>query len=402
MSEPTNQPSSASSASTLPVLVSSTATVLRRTQTTLGLLREVVQESSAEYWYERGKAANELCDWISATHYLFKCWMLDSSHWQGALQQSIAFAKQRNTEKAALNIQAAFEGNYADLELFTNELLAIQWFDMQQIFEEAITNNENNFFIELSLAIIYIITEERELAFKIAVNIKGNYTYLANKSASFHRVYGLSIPIEGNDVEYYGAIDAAATSFSIALECNPKHAWTYIERGTMYQHGYGGYTKAVLDYQSAIRENPKCALAYCKIRDINSASGSFNNEDEIQELSYIIDIYPTYYDAYRRRGEIKLNHNKYDEALLDLNLALKLKPRNHELYFLRSKILYKIYRLPEALTDINESINLSPNDFSKYKFRGEIKRDLGDISGALSDQEMADAVSEETRRRYGW
>ena len=39
----------------LPVLIPTAAVLLRRTQTAMGLLHDVVQESLAEYWYERSK-----------------------------------------------------------------------------------------------------------------------------------------------------------------------------------------------------------------------------------------------------------------------------------------------------------------------------------------------------------
>ncbi|WP_151088478.1 tetratricopeptide repeat protein [Hymenobacter baengnokdamensis] len=55
MSEHTTQPDRNPRASNLPATVSITATVLRRTQTQLDLLQEVVQESSAEYWYNKGE-----------------------------------------------------------------------------------------------------------------------------------------------------------------------------------------------------------------------------------------------------------------------------------------------------------------------------------------------------------
>ena len=50
----------------LPALLPPTTTLLHRTQTTLGLLREVVQESSAEYWYERGIKYSKEEEWEDA------------------------------------------------------------------------------------------------------------------------------------------------------------------------------------------------------------------------------------------------------------------------------------------------------------------------------------------------
>jgi tetratricopeptide (TPR) repeat protein len=60
----------------LPKVIPSTGLVLHRTQTTLGLLRDIVQESSAEYWYERGQKAIEQEEWVEASYNFNQC-----MHW---------------------------------------------------------------------------------------------------------------------------------------------------------------------------------------------------------------------------------------------------------------------------------------------------------------------------------
>lgn len=59
--------------SQLPALLPQAALVLRRTQTTLGLVRDVVQESSAMYWYLLGEEASIKEEWDQAIHYYYKC-----------------------------------------------------------------------------------------------------------------------------------------------------------------------------------------------------------------------------------------------------------------------------------------------------------------------------------------
>lgn len=62
--KPTDQRSSTS----LPALLPPVTLLIQRTQTTLGLLHNVVEESSAHYWYERGIATNENEDWDEAIY----------------------------------------------------------------------------------------------------------------------------------------------------------------------------------------------------------------------------------------------------------------------------------------------------------------------------------------------
>ena len=64
----------------LPAPLPPVSLVLQRTQSSLGLLREVVQESSAEYWCERGKAAMERGDWEEAVSIFQTCLSKDDKH----------------------------------------------------------------------------------------------------------------------------------------------------------------------------------------------------------------------------------------------------------------------------------------------------------------------------------
>lgn len=62
-----------SSTPNLPALIPSSSLILNRTQTAIGLLRDVVQESSAEYWYKLGEKASEQEDWDKAIYNYDKC-----------------------------------------------------------------------------------------------------------------------------------------------------------------------------------------------------------------------------------------------------------------------------------------------------------------------------------------
>lgn len=69
----------------LPAPLPSPAALLHRTQAALELLRDVVQESSAEYWYERGKAASVSEKWDDAYYSLVYAIKLDPTFEKKAL-----------------------------------------------------------------------------------------------------------------------------------------------------------------------------------------------------------------------------------------------------------------------------------------------------------------------------
>jgi hypothetical protein len=77
MSERINQPTGSNISSNLPTLASSTVSLLHRTQTVVELLRDVVQESSAEYWYERGTKATEREEWDEAIFSFKQCSLIN-------------------------------------------------------------------------------------------------------------------------------------------------------------------------------------------------------------------------------------------------------------------------------------------------------------------------------------
>ena len=60
----------------LPATVPTTALVLQRTQMTLGLLRDVVQETTAEYWCKLGEDAIDKEEWDQAIRYFVKAFKI--------------------------------------------------------------------------------------------------------------------------------------------------------------------------------------------------------------------------------------------------------------------------------------------------------------------------------------
>ena len=106
----------------LPAPLPSPAALLHRTQAALGLLRDVVQESSAEYWYERGKAAMKREGWESAAYDFEQCLQKDKSHWRAALQLAVALAQQNQGDAAAAALITAFELPYEVWWKFEHEI----------------------------------------------------------------------------------------------------------------------------------------------------------------------------------------------------------------------------------------------------------------------------------------
>jgi hypothetical protein len=88
----------------------------------LGLVRNVVQESSEAYWYEQSKEAALALDWIKATHCFEQAIKLNAQAWQSFLQLAATLAA-RQTEGAAAALVRAYDcGPYTCFEKFKPEL----------------------------------------------------------------------------------------------------------------------------------------------------------------------------------------------------------------------------------------------------------------------------------------
>ncbi len=115
----------------LPSLQPSAVIVLQRTQTTLGILRDVVQESSAEYWYRRGKEAAMTEEWPAAIHAFRRCLNCDSQHWRATLQLAAALIVGINGpnqgDPALLALQQIFKQPIPLKSIFAAELPKATW-----------------------------------------------------------------------------------------------------------------------------------------------------------------------------------------------------------------------------------------------------------------------------------
>lgn len=79
--------------SNLPAVLSPTHLVLRRTEGVLGLLHDVVQESSAKYWYERGIKAKNAEIWEEGVICFSRC--IDISNFNQKFYSERAHCKER-------------------------------------------------------------------------------------------------------------------------------------------------------------------------------------------------------------------------------------------------------------------------------------------------------------------
>lgn len=159
--------------------------------------------------------------------------------------------------------------------------------------------------------------------------------------------------IEVND--YKGAI----ADFSKAIEQNSTFIDAYRCRGKVKSFR-GNYNEAILDYNEAIKINPKNKYTY-----------------------------EEYYD----RGLAKIELNDYHGALNDFTKDLEFQKNSWILYAKRGLSKYYLKDYYGALQDCNKAVNIHNYMGYSYFVRGITKIKINDMKGACSELNRADELN---------
>ena len=109
----------------------------------------------------------------------------------------------------------------------------------------------------------------------------------------------------------------------------------------------------------------------------------------INNFTRVIQLDPTFFEAYLNRAIAYRKKNRNDLALADLNKALELRLDFAPAYNFRGIIISETGNLELALADFNKSIQLKPDVAEFYNNRGFTYRRLGNNRLALEDFDKA-------------
>lgn len=99
-----------------------------------------------------------------------------------------------------------------------------------------------------------------------------------------------------------------------------------------------------------------------------------NYPTAVADYSQAIELDPSHFDAYLKRGTLRYKVLKqYEEALTDFDKAIELKPDCALAYLHRGIVKCHLLRFDLALPDFNKAEELDPNDERVYYNRGKNK-----------------------------
>jgi tetratricopeptide (TPR) repeat protein len=182
----------------------------------------------------------------------------------------------------------------------------------------------------------------------------------------------------------------AIQEFSTAIRLNPKYYFAYVLRAIAHKQ-IQEFQKSLDDYNQAIITNPKnfeayygrAILKHSKMNDIQGALSDYNQS---------IQINPKNFEAYYNLAILKGDKlNDVQGALSDYNQSIQINPKYSKAYYNRAILKHKnLNNIQGALADYNQSIQINPGDFKAYGNRGFLKAySLNDSQGALADYDQS-------------
>jgi tetratricopeptide (TPR) repeat protein len=169
-----------------------------------------------------------------------------------------------------------------------------------------------------------------------------------------------------------GQLSKAIGEYNKAMKINPKYAPVYNNRG--FAHiGKGEYDQAISDFNKAIEINPKFAMAYNNRGYAYSVKGEY--DQAISDSYKAIVLNPKLPMAYNNRGLAYLNKGEYDQAISDCNKALEVNPRDAMAYNIRAVAYFFKREFDKSWHDVYQAQNLG------YPVRQEFLKSLREASG---------------------
>jgi tetratricopeptide (TPR) repeat protein len=224
-----------------------------------------------------------------------------------------------------------------------------------------------------------------------------------------------------NAYEKLGDTDKAIADYTQAIKIDPNNANAYNNRGNSLYY-LGVYNTAIDDWTQAIKIDPNYAKAYNNRGNAYAKLNNDGNNDQenadysvvekhlqalrnntgsyskaIADYNQAIKIDPNNANAYNSRGYAYVELGDYKKALADLDRSLKLDPNFAYAYHSRGKAYAGLKEHDKAIADFNKAVDIfsaaktidKKNLALAYCDRGKSYRSLGNLSKSNDDIKKA-------------
>lgn len=137
----------------------------------------------------------------------------------------------------------------------------------------------------------------------------------------------------------------------------------HLKRGDDYAAA-GKLPEAIVEYRTAIQNDPQFGEAYAKLADALSKSG--NAQAAYTEYIRAADLLPTDVDAQIKAGAMLLLENEFEDARARADKALALNPGSVDGYLLKARALAGLKDLDAAISQVNAAMKIDPEHSLTY------------------------------------
>ena len=190
---------------------------------------------------------------------------------------------------------------------------------------------------------------------------------------------------------------ASQPSQSVSQYVNELTAWALNRRG-QFKADAGQAREAMLDFDDALRADPKCWRAAHNRGVLVAQSGRF--EKAFDDFSRTIEINPEFAKAYSNRGALLVVAGKLSAALADYGRAVELDPNLSIAHRGRGRVCHLLGRLDESIEHYDAAVQLAPEDAYAFASRADLLTDLGRYVDANDDYNRAIEIDPESAHAY--
>ncbi|MBI4646257.1 MAG: tetratricopeptide repeat protein [Bacteroidia bacterium] len=146
------------------------------------------------------------------------------------------------------------------------------------------------------------------------------------------------------------------------------------------------WANGIVLFSDVIDKDPDRGFGYYARANVKVDENKF--DEALRDYDKSIEVEPSYI-AYYSRGNVKLKWKKYKDALDDYNKGIELKPTYMDLYNARGSVLSYLGEHDKAIADFNYIISKKPFRSDIYNNRGLLYSMTGQFDKAIEDYTKA-------------
>lgn len=206
-------------------------------------------------------------------------------------------------------------------------------------------------------------------------------------------LYGNAMVIKAMSLVAQGKLALAQTVLSTVPENGRDNALYYFAQAAIA--GKSGNAAQAIEYSNrAGAADNRLAWAYrttgyLRLRWLKDSAGAE------QALEEALKIEPQSSEVRDMLIDIRLSKNDFDHAIDLAEDGIKRNPHSAVEHFKLSQIYTQQWRLREALGQLDAAVKIDSSSAKYFRARASVKRLSGDLSGAISDQQVAVSLAKD-------